>query len=174
MAHHNSERVKGLVLISGYYFPTWRFDVWFASVGAIPLLGDALRYTISPVATWLALPLFAKKAFAPRRVPNVVKTQYPRLMLIRPSQLRTITEDSAFMLPSAARLMMSYRRLECPAAIIAGRKDEIVDSDQAVELQETMPHAAVTVAPELGHMLHYFVAEGIVKTSDVVRVEASL
>ena len=93
MARHNSERVKGLVLISGYYFPTWRFDVWFASVGAIPLLGDALRYTISPVATWLALPLFAKKAFAPRRVPDIVKTQYPRLMLIRPSQLRAVTEN---------------------------------------------------------------------------------
>jgi pimeloyl-ACP methyl ester carboxylesterase len=29
MAARNSERVKGLVLISGYYFPTWRFDVWF-------------------------------------------------------------------------------------------------------------------------------------------------
>ena len=74
MARHNSERVKGLVLISGYYFPTWRFDVWFASVAAIPLVGDALRYTISPISTWLALPVFAKKTFAPRPVPDIVKT----------------------------------------------------------------------------------------------------
>ena len=174
MARHNSERVKGLVLISGYYFPTWRFDVWFASAAAIPLVGDALRYTISPISTWLALPVFAKKTFAPRPVPDVVKTQYPRLMLIRPSQLRAVAEDSAFMLPSAARMMMSYRRLECPTAIIAGRNDEIVDSQQAVELQKAMPHAAVTVAPDLGHMLHYFVADGIVKTAHVVRLEAGL
>ena len=93
MARHNSERVRGLVLISGYYFPTWRFDVWFASAAAIPLVGDALRYTISPISTWLALPVFAKKSFAPRPVPDIVKTQYPRLMLIRPSQLRAVAED---------------------------------------------------------------------------------
>src|SRR4030095_5174609 len=30
MAARNSERVKGLVLVSGYYFPTWRVDVWFS------------------------------------------------------------------------------------------------------------------------------------------------
>jgi hypothetical protein len=48
-------------LVSGYYFPTWRIDVWFASIAAIPLIGDVLRYTISPISSWLALPLFAKK-----------------------------------------------------------------------------------------------------------------
>jgi pimeloyl-ACP methyl ester carboxylesterase len=151
----NGERVKGLVLVSGYYFPTWRVDVWFASIAAIPLIGDALRYTISPISSWLDLPLFAKKTFAPRPVPDVVKKEYPRLMLIRPSQLRAVAEDSAFMLPSAATLTMSYRRLKCPTAIIAGRGDKIVDSEQAVRLQKAMPHAAVTLVPDVGHMLHY-------------------
>jgi pimeloyl-ACP methyl ester carboxylesterase len=168
----NSGRVKGLVLVSGYYFPTWRFDVWFASIAAIPLIGDALRYTVSPISSWLGLPLFAKKTFAPRPVPDIVKKEYPRLMLIRPSQLRAVAEDSAFLLPSAAALTMSYHRLRCPTAIIAGRDDEIVDSEQAVRLQETMPHAAVTLVPEAGHMVHYFTADGIVKTAEVVRVEA--
>ena len=172
MAARNSERVKGLVLVSGYYFPTWRFDVWFASTAAIPVIGDALRYTISPISSWLALPAFAKKTFAPRPVPDVVKKEYPRLMLIRPSQLRAVAEDSAFMLPSAATLTMSYRRLKCPTAIIAGRDDEIVDSEQAVRLQKAMPHAVVTLVPEAGHMVHYLVADGIVKTAEVVRVEA--
>ena len=93
-------------------------------------------------------------------------------MLIRPSQLRAVAEDSAFMLPSAATLTMSYGRLKCPVAIIAGRDDEIVDSKQAVRLQKAMPHAAVTLVPEAGHMVHYFVADGIVQTAEVVRVEA--
>jgi hypothetical protein len=51
----NGKRVKGLVLVSGYYLPTWRFDVWFASVAAIPLIGDVLRFTISPISSWLGL-----------------------------------------------------------------------------------------------------------------------
>jgi pimeloyl-ACP methyl ester carboxylesterase len=50
MAARNGERVKGLVLVSGYYFPTWRVDVWFASIAAIPMIGDALRYTVSPIS----------------------------------------------------------------------------------------------------------------------------
>ena len=168
----NSERVKGLVLVSGYYFPAWRFDVWFASIAAIPVIGDVLRYTVSPISSWLGLPLFAKKTFAPRSVPDVVKKEYPRLMLIRPSQLRAVAEDSAFLLPSAATLTMSYRRLKCPTAIIAGRDDEIVGSEQAVRLQMAMPHAAVAIVPETGHMVHYFTADEIVKTAEVVMVEA--
>src|SRR5262249_11666313 len=71
LAARNSELVKGLVLVSGYYFPTWRFDVWFASAAALPLIGDALRYTISPISSWLGLPLFAKKTFAPKTVPDI-------------------------------------------------------------------------------------------------------
>src|SRR5512132_3163982 len=173
MAARNSERVKGLVLVSGYYFPTWRVDVWFASIAAIPLFGDALRYTISPISSWLGLPLFAKKTFAPKPVPDVVKKEYPRLMLIRPSQLRAVAEDSAFLLPSAAALTMSYRRLKCPTAIIAGRDDEIVDNEQAVRLQKVMPHAAVTLVPEVGHMVHYFVADQIVRIADVAQLEAA-
>jgi pimeloyl-ACP methyl ester carboxylesterase len=170
MAARTSERVKGLVLVSGYYFPTWRFDVWFAGIAAIPLIGDVLRYTISPISSWLGLPLFAKKTFAPRPVPQIVKKEYPRLMLIRPSQLRAVAEDSAFLLPSAAT--MSYRRLKCPTAIIAGRDDEIVRSEQAVRLQIAMPRAAVVIVPEAGHMVHYFTADRIVKSAEVVRVEA--
>jgi len=168
----NGERVKGLVLVSGYYFPAWRFDVWFASIAAIPVIGDVLRYTVSPISSWLGLPLFAKKTFAPKSVPDVVKKEYPRLMLIRPSQLRAVAEDSAFLLPSAATLTMSYRRLKCPTAIIAGRDDEIVRSEQAVRLQMAMPHAAVAIVPETGHMVHYFTADEIVKTAEVVMVEA--
>ena len=173
MAARHGERVKGLVLISGYYFPTWRFDVWFASMAAIPVIGDALRYTISPISSWLALPAFAKKTFAPKPVPEIVKKEYPRLMLIRPSQLRAVAEDSAFMLPSAATLAMSYRRLKCPTAIIAGREDKIVRSEQALELQKKMPHATVRLVPEAGHMVHYFVADEILKTAEVKQMEAA-
>ena len=172
-ASRDGKRVKGLVLISGYYFPTWRFDVWCAGIAAIPVIGDALRYSVSPISSWLGLPLFAKKTFAPRPVPESVKREYPRLMLIRPSQLRAVAEDSAFLLPSAAMLTMSYRRLKCPTAIIAGRDDEVIDSEQAVRLQKAMPHAAVTLVPEAGHMVHYFVTDQIVRIADVAQPETA-
>ena len=168
MAAQKPELVKGLVLVSGYYFPSWRIDAMFASTAAIPLLGDALRYTISPVSTWLALPFLAKKAFAPKRVPEIVKREYPRLLLLRPGQLRAVAEDSAFLLPGAASLTGIYQQLDCPTAIIAGLADEVVNSDQALRLEKSMRRATVTRVPELGHMLHYFVAEEIVRSAALI------
>jgi pimeloyl-ACP methyl ester carboxylesterase len=174
MATKNRARVKGLVLISGYYFPTWRFDVWFASIAAIPVIGDILRYTVSPISTLLALPVGAKTVFAPTPVPDVVKKEYPRLMLARPSQLRAVGEDSAFMLPFVAALTATYSRINCPTAIIAGRDDQIVDSEQASRLQKAMPQAMVSVVPNLGHMVHYFVADQIARTAEAIKSEDAI
>jgi pimeloyl-ACP methyl ester carboxylesterase len=41
--------VRSLVLASGYYFPTWRLDVWLLSGPAVPILGDLFRYTVAPI-----------------------------------------------------------------------------------------------------------------------------
>ena len=48
--------VRSLVLASGYYYPTLRADVFLLSPPAIPLLGDAMRYTISPPIARAMLP----------------------------------------------------------------------------------------------------------------------
>jgi hypothetical protein len=34
------------------------------------------------------------------------------------------------------------------------------------------PHTAVAIVPEAGHMVHYFVANEVVKAAELVRVEA--
>src|SRR3954454_19419573 len=70
--------MRGLVLASGYYFPTWRWDVWIMSGPAIPLLGDLLRYTIAPVISWIILPGAFRNLFAPRPVPENFKKAFPR------------------------------------------------------------------------------------------------
>ena len=45
---NHPDAVRGLVLLSGYYYPTLRADVLFSSLTAIPILGDLLRYSVSP------------------------------------------------------------------------------------------------------------------------------
>jgi pimeloyl-ACP methyl ester carboxylesterase len=45
LALDHPEAVRGLVLLSGYFYPTARADVALASPPAIPVLGDVLRYT---------------------------------------------------------------------------------------------------------------------------------
>jgi pimeloyl-ACP methyl ester carboxylesterase len=171
MATRKPDMVNGLVLVSGYYFPTWRFDVMMSSTLAIPLLGDIFRYTVSPLWSWLALPAFAKKVFAPNAIPEIVKQRYPRLLLVRPGQLRAIAEDSVFMVPAAAKLSLSYGCIRCPTAIIAGLNDEIVEREQAQRLKQALPNATVTYVPNVGHMLHYFVSREILQATDGLLLE---
>ena len=45
---NHPDAVRGLVLLSGYYYPTLRADVLFSAPTAIPILGDLLRYSVSP------------------------------------------------------------------------------------------------------------------------------
>ena len=53
--------VKGLVLASGYYYPTLRPDVVALSAPAVPLVGDVLRHTLSPIVSRVMWPLLMAK-----------------------------------------------------------------------------------------------------------------
>ena len=59
--------VQGLVLVSGYYFPTPRTDVAFFAPPAIPVIGDVLRWTIAPLIGQLIKNSVIRKVFAPQR-----------------------------------------------------------------------------------------------------------
>jgi pimeloyl-ACP methyl ester carboxylesterase len=48
LAADHPASVSGLVLASGYYYPTARADVALFSPPAIPVAGDILRHTVAP------------------------------------------------------------------------------------------------------------------------------
>jgi len=60
LALDQPEAVRGLVLLSGYYFPTGRLDVWAFAPPAIPVLGDLMRYTVSPVLGRMLAPKLSR------------------------------------------------------------------------------------------------------------------
>ena len=61
--------VGGLVLLSGYYKPTLRLDVPLVAPAAIPIIGDVLRHTVSPLLGTALLPLSLKAIGSTRRCP---------------------------------------------------------------------------------------------------------
>ncbi len=69
LALRHPEAVAGLVLASGYYYPTVRSDVALLSGPAVPVIGDILRYTISPVLGRMIWPLLLRKVFGPSPMP---------------------------------------------------------------------------------------------------------
>jgi pimeloyl-ACP methyl ester carboxylesterase len=148
--------VRSLVLASGYYYPTVRADVFLQSPPAIPLLGDVMRYTVSPPLARLMLPRMIRRAFEPAPVPKQFDSLFPKELMVRPSQLRAAAEDSALMIPGAVDLQDHYRDLAMPVIIIAGEDDQIADvGRQSRRLNGELPGSKFILLPGLGHMIHH-------------------
>lgn len=159
--------VRGLMLISGYYYPSARMDVALSAPAALPLLGDALRYTVSPLTGRVMLRRSVEAMFAPAPMPDRFFDVVPREMLLRPVQIRAAAEDAAFMIPSAAHYCAHYATLKMPGSIFAGEGDKVVDPEaQSVRLHRNLQHSDLTVMPGTGHMVHYALAEEITNAID--------
>ncbi|MDQ6621813.1 MAG: alpha/beta hydrolase [Pseudomonadota bacterium] len=149
-------RVRKLVLVSGYYFPTARADVVLAAPPAIPVVGDVMRYTLSPVFARVMLKKTIQAMFTPQVVPADFLPVLGRELLVRPSQIRANAEDAAFMIPAAARLRKRYGELKTPTTIFAGETDPVVDPERhARRLHTELSNSELHVLPGVGHMLHH-------------------
>jgi pimeloyl-ACP methyl ester carboxylesterase len=156
--------VQGLVLASGYYFPKWRGDVLLLSGPAVPIFGDLMRYTISPIVAWALFPKLLQKLFAPRPVPDRFSRQFPVGLAVRPRHLRAGAEEAALMIPAAARLQRQYSELRCPVALIVGDKDEVVDREQTMGLQRLLKGSIIRSVPDAGHMVHHAAPDRVMDT----------
>lgn len=146
---------SGLVLLAGYYFPTLRLDALMVAPGAIPVLGDILRYTISPIFGWLTMPLTKRVMFAPAPVTPRFQADYSTAMAMRPSQIRAMCVEGIWMVPSAMGLQGHYGALSLPVAIMAGDGDKIVSYRLAERLRTTIPGSTLQIVPGVGHMVHH-------------------
>jgi pimeloyl-ACP methyl ester carboxylesterase len=147
--------VRGLVLLSGYYYPSARLDAVAISPPAVPVIGDVMRYTVSPLISRLMWPGLTKKVFSPRRVDERFD-RFPVWMALRPKQLRASAAESALMVPAAISLSRRYAELKVPVVILAGTQDKIVDCGHNSErLHERLPNSWLELAPGVGHMTHY-------------------
>ena len=162
MALRDQAQTAGLVLLSGYYFPSVRMDVALMSWPAVPVLGDILRYTISPLLGRLTAPAAHRKMFDPSPVAERFAREFPIELEMRPSQIRAGAAEAALMIPGAAGLARHFSELSLPVAIMAGRDDKIVDCDsQAGRLQTVFADSKLVKVPGTGHMLYHKVPEQV-------------
>jgi pimeloyl-ACP methyl ester carboxylesterase len=148
------DMVQGLVLASGYYYPTLRLDVVPLSAPAVPLIGDVLGHTLSPLIARVMWPLTMRKMFGPRSVPNKFEG-FPKEMALRPSQIRASAAESALMIPDAFYLRDSYANLKMPVVIVAGDGDRLIGIDaQSARLHREVSQSSFHRIPGSGHMIH--------------------
>jgi pimeloyl-ACP methyl ester carboxylesterase len=161
-----------VLLLSGYYFASARFDALIASVASLPVLGDVMRYTISPVLGWLTGPLVLKLVFAPLDVAKRFRREFPFSMALRPSQIRATAGDAALMVSGAARLAGRYEELAVPVAIMAGQGDRIVDTaSQSERLHALLPRSTLRLIEGTGHMLHHAFPEQVAASIEALCVD---
>lgn len=154
LVRQQPELVSGMVLASGYYYPSVRLDV-LTGTPALPVIGDVMRYTVSPLVGRLMWPLVTRRAFHPNPIPDSFR-RYPKWMSLRPGQLRAEAAETAMMIPSAAVLRKHYPELRMPVEIITGEADKIaVTSHNSARLHEDIARSTLTVLPEAGHMIQH-------------------
>ncbi len=166
LAEHHPQAVKALILESGYYFPTPRIDALMASSPAVPVVGDVMRYTVSPLLSRLLWPVMLRKIFGPAEVPAKFEA-FPKEMAFRPSQIRASAGDSALMVPDAIEASRRYGAITTPTVIIAGSSDRVVDFEaQSARLHRAMPNSVLTRVAGAGHMVHQTATEAVLSAID--------
>jgi pimeloyl-ACP methyl ester carboxylesterase len=170
MALGDPGRVYGLVLVSGYFFPSPRIDSLLIGAPAMPVLGTVMRHTMSPFVARLLAPRLIRRMFAPHPVPDVFLDAVPVSIMLRPEQLRASAEDAARMVPTAGVVSRRYGELrDIPVSIMAGNEDGIVAADgQSSRLARALPHCKFEALDGAGHMLHYSHAERVARAVDRV------
>jgi pimeloyl-ACP methyl ester carboxylesterase len=160
--------VRGLVLASGYYYPTARVDVIALSTPAVPLVGDVISHTLSPIVSRMMWPIMLKKIFGPQSVPPKFNG-FPKEMAVRPSQIRASAAESALMIPDALSFQNQYAQLQMPVSIIAGDDDRLIDIDrQSRRLHDDIIHSTFHRIPGNGHMVHQTATSAVMSAIDEV------
>jgi pimeloyl-ACP methyl ester carboxylesterase len=161
-ARHPAD-TAGLVLLSGYYFWTLRPDVLLVAAGALPVLGDVLRHTVSPWLGRLLMPLQKRAMFSPAPVTARFRREYSDAMALRPSQIRATSMDGALMIPGALGLRRHYDDLRMPVLIMAGSGDKVVRKRSAERLHAAIPGSVLRIVEGAGHMVHHSAPRQVVE-----------
>ena len=168
LAVRHQADVAGLVLLSGYYFWTVRPDAVLVAPGALPVLGDVLRYTVSPILGWLQMPLLKWAMFSPAPVPRRFQVEYSSAMALRPSQIRATSVDGALMIPGAINLRRHYKAITLPVVIIAGDGDKVVFKRRSEQLRDNIPGSRLEIVKGAGHMVHHVATQQVVRAVESV------
>jgi len=175
MGLQEPDAVRGLVLLSGYYYPTLRLDVPIAAQPAIPIIGDLMRYTVTPLLSRMLWPLVTRHMFAPMKVADRFRRMAP-WMALRPCQLRASGAEAALMVPAAISLSKRLDQLKVPVQIVTGTQDKVVTPARHSErlhdhLQAGGQSSELHLQPGVGHMVHYAHPEQVVSAVDAIAAQ---
>ena len=146
--------IRGLVLASGYYYPSIRPDALLLVPPAIPLVGTILRHTLSPLVGRMLWPAWLKVLFDPMPVPPEFKRLAWRAL--QPSQLHTVGLESAMLIPVTNGMRRRYSKIRAPTVILGGSDDRYVSTRaHSQRLHDELRYSTFIEVQDAGHMVHH-------------------
>ncbi len=156
LALDHPEVPRSLVLASGLYFPSLRLDAPVMGAPGLPLIGDLLSRTLSPLAGRAMWPGFLRLIFGPAPVPPAFAAGFPTWLALRPGQLRAVGEDALATLGATLRAARRYGELDLPVVMVAGERDRFVSARaHSTRLHRLLPRSRLFLSPHAGHMVHH-------------------
>ena len=149
------DRVKSIVLLSGFYFPMFRLTPYSPLRPRGPSSATFCATRFRPPGA-LLMPLQLRVMFGPPKIPQRFKQGFPISMTLRPWQIRATSEDGVLMNCSAASFSAEYRELRMPVLIMAEAK--IASSlllSQSARLRSVVAGSEFVVVEGSGHMVHH-------------------
>jgi pimeloyl-ACP methyl ester carboxylesterase len=160
LALEGSEKVAGLVLLSGYYYPVPGSPGTAAVSGVFPI--DVLRRAAAPLVARVLASQAVQRVFAPCEVPESFKRHYSIPHALRPSQIKAVVEEAEMLVEAASTFCELYKELAVPVRLIAGADDRIVDTDlHSARLHRELGMSTFRSVPGIGHMVHHAAPEEV-------------
>ena len=163
LALEGPQKVAGLVLLSGYYYPVRRSHAGALAPSGLPIVDDVLRQAVVPLVGRLIASNAVRRVFAPCAVPERFKKHYSIPHALRPSQIKAVAEEAAMLVESARTFSELYKELSVPVRLIAGSDDRIVETDKhSARLHRELRTSTFRNVPGIGHMVHHSAPEEVI------------
>lgn len=162
MALDPAAPARGAVLMSGYYYPQDRPDVYVMGLPSTPVIGPALIWTLGAPTMRRLGPKMLGRMFAPHPTPDRVGERYPFAFGERPGQITATVAELAVMKQAASDMMTRYSECRVPVSLLHGAEDQAIPAAlHTGRLAGEIADAHVALLPGLGHMIHYFAQDVI-------------
>jgi pimeloyl-ACP methyl ester carboxylesterase len=157
------EKVAGLVLLSGYYYPVPRSYPNALAPFGFPIVDDVLRQTALFFGGHLMASNAVRRVFAPCAVPERFRELYSIPHALRPSQMHAVAEEAEMLVDSARTFSEFYKELNVPVRLIAGSDDRIVETNKhSARLHRELGTSTFRNVPGIGHMVHHAAPEEVI------------
>ena len=153
--------VAGVVLVAPAVYES-QGGVSLTNLPAVPVIGNAANFLLTPLFGPSVVRSKLKKAFSPDPVPK----NYLSSVLAewtRPKKVKWYSVDDALLNDCLKKFSPRYSEISVPVSILAGDSDLIVsEKENAERLHQALPKSHLIVLPKTGHQIPFTQPQALV------------